>query len=312
MSIAIANAPCSYGAFENTIGIDPSVPEPLPLLDGVAQAGYSGIDLGPVGYLGSPAELPERLVSRGLGLAGGYLALPLSDPVALAEEVDRIDALLDVLDLLAETADASDLAGARNPPARPTLADAGSPARFSNPGRAATEPSLGLDEAGWRRFADGLARVVERCRARGHEPTFHHHTATYVEAVWEIEKVLECSDVGLCLDTGHLIVGAGDPVTAVRDWAGRINHLHVKDVHAAVIAAIVAERASYEDIWARRAFCVFGEGDIDLPGVIEQVKDSGYSGWLVVEQDIFPDPADPRRCFADQLANRAYLREHGL
>jgi inosose dehydratase len=312
MTIAIANAPCSYGAFENTIGIDPNVPEPLPLLDGVAQAGYSGIDLGPVGYLGEDQELAERLTSRGLALAGGYLALPLSDPAALAEEVERIDALLDVLDLLAEASDAAGVSGAGAPPARPTLADAGSPARFANPGRAASEPELGLDDAGWRRFAEGLARVVERCRARGHEPTFHHHTATYVEAVWEIEKVLELSDVGLCLDTGHLIVGGGEPLTAIGDWSGRINHLHVKDVRAGVVEGIVAERAPFEEIWARRAFCVLGQGDIDLPAVIERVKDSGYAGWLVVEQDIFPDPADPDRCFSDQRANRAFLHEHGL
>ncbi len=306
MSIAIANAPCSYGAFEVTIGRDPNVPDPLALLDGVEQAGYSGIDLGPVGYLGEGAELPERLSSRGLGLAGGYMGLPFSDPDALAAQIDRLDALLDVLDLLAR-AD-----GAGGPPARPTLADAGSPERFANPGRAASERSLGLDDAGWRRFADGLARVVERCRARGHEPTFHHHTATYVEAAWEIERLLELSDIGLCLDTGHLIVGGGDPLTAARDWAQRINHLHVKDVRNEVIEAIVAERAPYEEIWARRAFCALGRGDIDLAAVLAQVKDSGYAGWLVVEQDIFPDPQDPDSCFADQRSNREFLREHGL
>ena len=301
--VAVANAPCSYGAFENTIGIDPNVPDALGLLDAVATAGYTGIDLGPVGYLGDAEQMPERLSSRGLGLAGGYLALPFSDPDALAQEIDRVDALLDVLDLVKDGPGAAP---------KPTLADAGSPERFANPGRAATDRSVGLDEAGWRRFADGLARVVERCRARGHEPTFHHHTATYVEAVWEIEEVLSRSDIGLCLDTGHLLVGGGDPVPALRDWAARINHLHVKDARKEVIEGIVAERAPFEAIWSRRAFCVFGTGDVDVPGVIEQVKRSGYSGWLVVEQDIFPDPADPGRCIADQEANRAYLRERGL
>jgi inosose dehydratase len=303
MSITVANAPCSYGAFENTIGIDPNVPESLPLLDAVVDAGYAGIDLGPVGYLGVGEELAERLSSRGLGLAGGYLALPFSDPDALAQEIDRVDALLDVLDLTAS-------AGA--PAARPTLADAGSPERFANPGRSGEDRSLGLDDAGWRRFADGLARVMERCRARGHEPTFHHHTATYVEAVWEIERVLELSDVGLCLDTGHLIVGGGDPLTGLRDWSSRINHLHVKDVRRAVIEKIVAERTPYEAIWSQKAFCVFGEGDIDLDGVLDHVKQSGFDGWLVVEQDIFPDPEDPDRCIVDQRANREFLHERGI
>ncbi len=229
--------------------------------------------------------------------------MPFSDPQALAGEMGRLEDLLDVLDGTAAPA---------HPPARPTLADAGSPERFANPGRAAEDRSLGLDEAGWKRFADGLARVVERCRERGHEPTFHHHTATYVEAVWEIERVLECSDVGLCLDTGHLLVGGGDPVTAMRDWGERINHLHVKDARLEVIAGIVREHARFEEIWARRAFCALGTGDVDVPGVIDEVKRSGFAGWLVVEQDIFPDPLDPEGAIADQDANRAYLREHGL
>lgn len=303
MSVSVANAPCSYGAFEITIGRDENVPEALTLLDAVAAAGYEGVDLGPVGYLGDADELPGRLSSRGLGLAGGYLELPFSDPQALDGEMGRLEDLLDVLDSTATSA---------HPPARPTLADAGSPERFANPGRSAEDRSLGLDDSGWGRFAEGLTRVLERCRERGHEPTFHHHTATYVEAVWEIERVLELSDVGLCLDTGHLLVGGGDPVTAMRDWAGRINHLHVKDARLEVIAGIVGERARFEEIWARRAFCALGTGDVDLPGVIDEVKRSGFSGWLVVEQDIFPDPADPRGPIADQEANRVYLRERGL
>ena len=55
--ISVANAPVSYGAFEMTVGIDPHVPEPLELLDAVAGAGYAGIDLGPLGYLGNRESL---------------------------------------------------------------------------------------------------------------------------------------------------------------------------------------------------------------------------------------------------------------
>jgi inosose dehydratase len=74
----------------------------------------------------------------------------------------------------------------------------------------------------------------------------------------------------------------------------------------------VRERAPFQEIWERRAFCVLGEGDIDLEGVLATIDEIGYSGWLVVEQDIFPDPLDDQHCFVDQALNRAYLREHGL
>ncbi|MGH2892847.1 MAG: TIM barrel protein, partial [Solirubrobacteraceae bacterium] len=177
---------------------------------------------------------------------------------------------------------------------------------------AALDRSVGLDDAAWGRFADGLARVVERCRERGYDPTFHHHTATYIEAQWEIERLLEISDVGLCLDTGHLLLGRGDPITAVREWGDRINQVHLKDAELAKLEEIVAEAAPVEEIWRRKAFCALGDGDIDIAQVLTALAGIGYSGWLVVEQDVLPDPADPEQPAFDQRRNREYLRAHGL
>jgi inosose dehydratase len=302
----VANAPVSFGAFEVTVGIDPNVPDPVTLLDAVSSAGYNGIDLGPVGYLGSGEVLAARLAERGLALAGGFLELPLSAPERLGSALAELDALLDVFDAAAS--------GARPP--RPTLADAGSPARAAMPGRAARDPSVGLDPGGWGRLAEALAAAVARCRERGYEPTFHHETGTYVEAGWEIDRLLEVSDVGLCLDTGHLLAGGGreggDAVQAIRRWAGRINHVHLKDAHSATLEAIVAEGAAAQEIWRRRAFCPLGEGDIPVPEVLGALAEIGYTGWLVVEQDVLPDPAQPMRPAVEQRRNREYLRAHGL
>jgi Xylose isomerase-like TIM barrel len=84
---------------------------------------------------------------------------------------------------------------------------------------------------------------VDLARSRGFEPTFHHHTGTYVEAPWEIERLLELTDIGLLLDTGHLAVGGGDPAQALRDWGERIDHVHVKDVRGDVLEGVIADRA---------------------------------------------------------------------
>jgi inosose dehydratase len=302
MTVQVANAPCSFGAFEFTVGIDPNVPDGIGVLDAVAAAGYAGIDLGPVGYLGDRSELGERLAARNLTLAGGYVPLPFSDPAALAGQLSYLDSMLDILDATP--------AGLRP---RPTLADAGSPERLANPGVAATDRDLGLDEAGWQRFAEGLDLAVAKCRERGYEPTFHHHLGTYVEAVWEIERVLELTDVGLCLDTGHLLACGGEPVKGLRDWAARINHIHLKDARTELLAAIVADRAPMEEIWRRRAFCALGDGDTGMDEVLATIVDIDYSGWLVVEQDIFPDPSEsPAQVAARQAANRDWLRSRGI
>jgi inosose dehydratase len=301
-TVFLANAPVSYGAFEITVGVDPHVPDPVALLDAVAQAGYVGVDLGPVGYLGTGTELARRLPERGLALAGGYLELPFSEPGRLEPALAELDALLDLFDAAPE---------APWPP-RPTLADAGSPQRAALPGRAALDPSVGLDDAGWERLADGLARAVRRCRERGYDPTFHHHTATYVEAEWEIDRLLSVSDVGLCLDTGHLLLGRGDPVRAIREWGARINQVHLKDARNAVLEQIVAEAAPVQEIWRRRAFCALGEGNTPIGEVLAGLSEIGYTGWIVVEQDVLPDPGEPDRPAEEQRRNREYLRAYGL
>jgi len=304
-TVALANAPVSYGAFELTVGIDESTPDGLHVLDEVSAAGYAGIDLGPVGYLGTGAELADRLAARGLGLAGAYLELPYGEPEELEQVLPQLDALLDTFDAVAGR-----LTG---PPPHPTIADAGSPARRARLGRAHADPSVGLDADGWRRFGAGLARVLERCRDRGYEPTFHNETGTYVEAPWEIERVLEVSDAQLCLDTGHLLLGGGDPVAALQQWSSRINQVHIKDAHCSVMAAIVAAEEPVEAVWSREAFPPVGAGDLDVEGFLSALKQSGFTGWAVVEQDTLPrTPERFAQAAADQRANRDYLRRRGL
>jgi inosose dehydratase len=299
--IVVANAPVSYGAFELTVGLLPDVPAGAEVLDEVASAGYAGIDLGPLGYLGTGKELAENLSRHGLGLAGGFFELPFSDPEKMPAATKELDALLDVFDAAAN--------GAQAPKPRPTLADIGSDLRRSRPGQAAADRSLGFDAAAWKHFAHGVEMAVARCRARGYEPTFHHETGTHIEAPWEIEKVLELTSIGLCLDTGHLLLGGGDPVRAMRDWGSRINHMHLKDARRAVVDQIVREAAPVAEIWRRKAFCRLGEGDLDVEGVLEAMRD-GYSGWLVVEQDVLPDRNGQQA--ADQRANREYLAARGF
>ncbi len=302
MSIVVANAPVSYGAFELTVGILPNVPDGAMVMDEVAEAGYAGIDLGPAGYLADNEHLGQELRRRNLGLAGGFFELPFSDPRAMKGALQGLDGLLDVFD-------AAHVDGL-NP--RPTLADIGSDERRAHPAQAALDHSLGFDAEGWKRFAAGVEMALTRCRERGYEPTFHHETGTNIEARWEIEKVLELTEIGLCLDTGHLLLGGGDPVVAMREWKSRINHMHLKDARRDVVDQIIREAAPVAEIWKRKAFCRLGDGDLDVDAVLNALRD-GYSGWLVVEQDVLPDADDPLGTPArDQRANRQFLKARGF
>ena len=295
----MANAPCSYGAFEITVGVLPDVPEAESVLSAIAGAGYEGTELGPPGYLGDRLTLRKSLANHGLALVGGYIPIRFSEPEHWTEDLAAMDATLDLF----AAADATE--------AKPVLADGGSAERIRFPGRAAADRSIGLDEAGWARFAEGVAQACDLARTRGFEPTFHHHTATFVEAPWEIERVLELTDVGLLLDTGHLRLGGGDPTTALREWGSRINHIHIKDVHDEVLAGVIADAADMPEAWRRGVFCELGTGDVDLDSFFAELSRSDYSGWLVVEQDMVPQsPQDAADAAASQVRNRAWLAEH--
>jgi inosose dehydratase len=297
--IRVANAPCSFGAFEITVGVLPDVPDPESVLDAIARAHYEGTELGPPGYLGDRETLRERFERHGLALAGGYIPIRFSEP---QHWDDDLRALNETLDLFA-AADGME--------AKPVLADAGSKERSRLPGRAASDPSIGLDDDGWKRLAEGVARAEDLAHDRGFEPTFHHHTATFVEAPWEIERLLELTDVGLLLDTGHLALGGGEPTEALQAWGERINHLHVKDVRGDVLAGVIEDGADMPEAWRRGVFCELGTGDVDLDAFFAELSRSRYSGWLVVEQDMVPlSPQDVVEATAAQERNRTWLREH--
>jgi inosose dehydratase len=302
-TICVANAPCSYGAFEETIGVDPLVPGAIDVLDDVAAAGYAGIDLGPVGYLGDSLTMRRRLAERGLSLAGGYLPLTFDDHELMDAELSGLHALLDVFDQT-ET-------GAISP--KPTLAGVNVPGRRLLSLAEQNARAGAWTDDGWRRYADGVAHAAEVCRTRGYEPTFHHHVGTAIETVAEIDRLLELTDVSLCLDTGHLAVIGADSGDALRRWSGRINHFHLKDADASAIAALVSARAHVTDIWQFAVFAPLGRGQLDCARILEELRESGYGGWLVVEQDILPQgDAMADRAREDQQTSRAFLKGCGL
>lgn len=295
--IALANAPVSYGVF-GLSRPDVQAPDGEQLASWVAEAGYTGIDLGEPGLLGRGDDLVDRLRRHGLGLAGGWIDFPFTGTDAEFEQA--FAAAADPLDLMALAAEVSAIAP------KPTLADSGDAARTANPGGG---PELFLDDAAWSLFAARLARVADLVRSRGLEPTFHHHAATYVETPEEIDRFLQIGDVDLTFDTGHLLIGGGDPVPDLQRWLPRINHIHLKDADLSIMAAGQGAPDPIEAIWSQRVFTPFGQGDLDIAAMVEAILAADYEGWIVVEQDVIPTgPDDVERARADQVTNREVLR----
>jgi inosose dehydratase len=303
-SLRIANAPCSFGAFDLAGLPKWEVPSATGVLDEVAKAGYRGIDLGSVGYLGLGEQLHDRLEARGLLLAGGFVELALgSDEASFVASLGGLRAVLDMFDC----APPGDLAP------RVTLADGGAEQRRQHPGRAATDREFGWTSEEWKKVADRVTLVLAECLDRGYEVAFHHHVGSFVEAPWEIEQMLNLTDVGLCLDTGHLVAGGGDPVPAIREWGERINQFHLKDVKADLVSSILTAGGSMYELWQRDVFCGLGRGDVKIPEAVATLVAGGYTGWLVVEQDCIPsDGSSLESAGLQQAENLRFVEALGL
>ena len=295
----VGNAPLSYGAFEMTVGHFPNVPEPDELLSAMAAAGYEGTELGPAGFLGEGDELRDRLERHGLALTGGWCPVRFSEPEHWEQDLAELSRTLDLFAV----------GGGTEP--LPVFGDGGSAARRENPGRGGEDRSLGLDEEGWRRWADGVKRAEEVAAARGFQPVLHPHTSTYVEAPWEIERALELTDLGIVVDPGHLLIGGADPIEVLRTWGDRVAYVHAKDVRLDVVRSAVAERVDAIEAWRRGIFCELGAGDVDLETFFDELRRIDYQGWVVVEQDRIPRPDELlSESVEAQVHNRDWLREH--
>jgi inosose dehydratase len=158
--------------------------------------------------------------------------------------------------------------------------------------------------------AHRVARAVKR--ETGLRTVFHHHIGTWIETPEETAKLLAMTDpevLGLCFDTGHYRFGGGEPIEGLRRHADRIWHVHFKDHNPAVAERSRREKFGGVEAVGQGIFCELGKGDIDFPAVLAKLRELGYGGWIVVEQDILPGMGSPKE---SAQRNREYLRSIGL
>ncbi len=296
MSIRIGNAPCSWGV---EFAEDDRNPTWQTVLKQCAEAGYKGIELGPVGFMPEdPAVLGEALDEHDLELIGGVVFRAYHDP----------DAWGDVLDATHRTAKALKAHGAQHL----VLIDSISPRRAPTAGRAGEAEQM--DKSEWTAYRD---RIAETARIGSEEygltVGIHAHAAGFMDFEPELERLLNEVDeniLKICFDTGHHSYAGFDPVAFMKKHIGRISYMHFKDIDPKVKAEVIANRTGFYDACGQGIFCNLGDGDVDFPAVRQVLLDAGFEGWCTVEQDCDPllDP-DP---VGDARKNREYLESIGF
>ena len=306
--IRVANAPCSWGALEFEAIEQPASASQV--LDEMAAAGYAGTELGDWGFLPTtPAALAADVGRRDLALVAAFVPVALARADAIDEGVARA---VRTARLLADTRQVGRAGLVGDDPVLVLSDDNASvPYRTSRAGRIREEDGLTADQ--WDAFARHAERVAaEVHHAAGLRTVFHHHCAGYVETPREIDALLSRTDpalLGLCLDTGHLTFGGGDPLAALATYGDRIWHVHFKDCDPAVAAQSRIEGWDYHGSVRRGIFCELGRGTVPFAGVLNALRARNYAGWVVVEQDVLPGLGTPA---ASAARNRAYLRGLGI
>ncbi|AQZ70290.1 inosose dehydratase [[Actinomadura] parvosata subsp. kistnae] len=258
-----AAAPISWGVCE--------VPgwgyqlDPERVLGEMAELGLDATELGPDGFLPPAADERSRLLDRyGLRVVGGFVPVVLHDPDH--DPLPGVRALLGSFEEEAVVVLAA-ATGAAGYDARPAL-----------------------DARGWRTLLANLDRIAGALR---HPVALHPHVGTMVETAEEVDRVLDGSAVPLCLDTGHLLVGGADPVALASRAAGRIAHVHLKDVDATLAERVRGGAMSYTEGVRAGMYRPLGRGDVDVKAIVTSLTAAGYTGWYVMEQDVVLDAEPP-------------------
>ncbi|WP_300008798.1 sugar phosphate isomerase/epimerase [Pseudonocardia sp.] len=253
----IAGAPISWGVCE-VPGWGFQLP-PSRVLAEMQDVGLAATEFGPEGFL--PEDPRDVLAQHDLQAIGGFTPLLLH--VAGHDPVPEVEKLLATYAATgSDTLVLSAISGLDGYDTRPAL-----------------------DDAGWRTLLGNLDRLAGTAAAHGVRAVLHPHVGTMVENTDDVQRVLDGSTIALCLDTGHLLIGGTDPVALTRQAPERIAHTHIKDVDLGLARLVQDGRRTYTEAVREGMYRPVGHGDVDFSAIVGDLRDHGYTGWYVLEQD---------------------------
>jgi inosose dehydratase len=217
----------------------------------ISAAGYEGTEVfdgNLAAYADRPEVLTELFAASGVELVSVYTGANFVYADVLPDEMHRIRSACQ----LAATFGASRLVvggGARR--------------------------AAGTAPEDYDRLGSALDSVADLAAEHGLDASYHPHLSTIVESPDELDRLMERTRIGFCPDTAHLAAGGGDPAELIRRYAGRLRHVHLKDVALETLQ-----------------FLPLGQGDLDFRDIVAAVREADYDSWLVVELDAYD--GDPR------------------
>ncbi len=218
-----------------------------------AEAGFEGLEAEIVmlgGFFDSPARTKEILDENGLALAALVLHQDWAHPQETEEERALSDRAIAFLGCF--------------PRAKLMVS------HHALPGDRADDPGVLTIRRNY--LMNCMASVANRAAERGIVTAFHPNSSVNslfrTRADYDVLfPMLERTAVGFIPDIGHIANGGMEPLEILKESRSLIRHVHFKDRLG-------------PNTWA-----VMGEGTIDYPAIVRYLEETGYGGWIMVEDE---------------------------
>ncbi|WP_080876003.1 sugar phosphate isomerase/epimerase family protein [Oceanobacillus timonensis] len=228
------------------------------VMDTVSNAGFKGLDV-QVAMLGryqnNPEKLKQALDERGISLAALTVPFTWANDEETQEERERADYYIDYL---------TNFPGAV----------------MNLPSRVGPNRDHLLERQ--KQIIACANAVGKRAYEKGVQASFHPASpkTSYFRTKADYDvlfELLDTSYMSYTPDAGHIKAGGMRPEDIVKDNLSIIKHVHFKD------------RSNNKE-WKE-----MGTGDIDFPYIVQTLKDSGYQGWIMIEEETEEAAEDPNK-----------------
>ncbi|MCW8330178.1 sugar phosphate isomerase/epimerase [Photobacterium sp. SDRW27] len=257
------------------------------------QAGFVGIELEPYGFLPLDADTVNMaLYLKELEVCAGTISEPLSMRSKQAEILEKTERLCAFLQQIGTGI--------------LVVNDRVNDERSYYAGLSDEAPRL--SEARWVHMMETISKMSTIAGQYHIRVVVLPHVGGYIEYEDEIERMLQDlprTNVGLCLDTGHLYYAGMDPAQSLIRYAERLEHLHFSDIDIAKQYNAVQNRIGYWQACTEGVMCPLGEGGVLFGEVYKVLDDIGYKGWIAIEQR--REPCDTSTILSDLKKSRQYL-----
>ena len=147
-------------------------------------------------------------------------------------------------------------------------------------------PPGGPSDDQLKRLANTLNEIGRQTIAMGIRLAPHPHIWGPLERERDMRRAMELTDpkyVWMTADTGHLVLGGGDPAQIINDYFPRIAEVHLKDTYAKYRGN--TSTPTEEEHRAASVYHNLGGGGVDFPAVFKVLRDRHYKGWAIFDLD---------------------------